>query len=169
MPDEKRQCYYAHGLLSVVGSVAGGHKGRRQDLEPSERFVDFAGMRIAESPGQSQHHQVTGHESRERRKSQRHDDFIEYGGKLQSFRSPVGNSRAHQTADEGMGGGRRQSQVPGQEVPCDCTAERRQCQGLAAPYHFRLNDAASDRLGNMSADECPEQVEQCRHHHRGSR
>ena len=45
---EERHGDDAHGLLGVVGAVAEGHEGRREDLEPAEVLADDAGSEVTE-------------------------------------------------------------------------------------------------------------------------
>ena len=59
---EKRQGYYPHGLLGVVGAVTEAHGGGREDLELPKEVVDHGGRSSGEDPGDGDHDQGAAQE-----------------------------------------------------------------------------------------------------------
>ena len=106
-------------------------------------------LRVApsEDPQDGQHHQEREREADDRRDHHRDDDLVDDA--VQCTVAAGGERRADQAADQGVGRGRRQAEVPGDQVPGDRADQAGEHDDQAVRCRVGGVDDVADRLGDL--------------------
>ena len=135
-------------LRGVLQAVAEGHRGSRGRLGQAEAARDPARVGAAEEPEDRGHDEVAHDEPDDRRDDHRDDDLLPDDAPLHGHAGHQGS--AGQTADEGVGRGRRQAEPPGEQVPADGADEGCGDEPQAVDARGLLDDAGADGLGHLA-------------------
>ena len=113
----------ADSFLRIVATVAKTVGSSREQLETAEIFVDFPWCHVSAYPRNHDHQQAADHEAEEGSDENESDDFQDAGAD-QAAKTRLGHRSTDQTADQCVRRGRRNSVIPGDDVPDDRPDQR---------------------------------------------
>ena len=107
----------AHGLLGVIGAVGKSEQAGGDGLPMTVAFLHLLLVHLSHHDRHNPHRAESGEPRNDRRDERRNEDFIEHGHEVHAFNACAHDDGAHEAAEQGVGGTRRQADEPSDEVP----------------------------------------------------